>query len=203
MKIEKKVLALLCCVWVLIVLYPNPAIVPLNVYRVFNPPVDPVAVRDISAQLPNNANVVDEFLGNELEYDYDWKVYSVPWYFPTPAEVWEKGEGDCKGRAILFASILEEKGIDYEIHFSPIHFWVDYEGKQIQAFEEKYEMGRPHPYSEILDKWTENLWYPMPLGRKVLLFAGLACIILANKIVAIGFWVHRKKPLAALFKPSK
>ena len=194
MKIEKRVLALLCCVWVLIVLYPNPAIVPLNVYRVFNPPIDPVAVRDISSQLPKNANVVDEFLGNELEYDYDWKVYSVPWYFPTPAEVWEKGKGDCKGRSILFASILEEKGIDYEIYFSPIHFWVDYEGKQIREFEEKYEMGRPHPYEEILERWAECLWYPMPLGRKVLLFAGLACIISANKIIAISSWVHRKKP---------
>jgi len=54
----------------------------------------------------------------------------MPWYCPTIKKVLERGEGDCKARALVLASVLEAKNIPYQVHSSPIHVWVDYEGKQ-------------------------------------------------------------------------
>ena len=64
-----------------------------------------------------------------MPYLYDWQTVGVPWYFPTTREVVEEGRGDCESRALVLASILEQKGIPWTLTMSIDHLWVDYPGK--------------------------------------------------------------------------
>ncbi len=136
-------------------------------------------------RLPSNPRKIEEFVVGYVKYDYDFNVYGVPWYFPTPAEVVEKRKGDCKSRAILLAAILEEKGVPYSFHISPVHFWVDYPGKEENEFTKKYENPKTAIYSDgrwklpelvdlktYYDSWKAVLWDSMPAIRKVLLLGG-------------------------------
>lgn len=168
----------LCVVWTILVLYPNPLIILLNIERAADIPIDADSVRNLSSNLPDNATFIDEYVEESIEYSYDWQVHNVPWYFPTPKEVIEKSRGDCKARAVLLASILKEKGINYTIGISPIHVWIDYEGKQIGKFEIEYESGKLPPLDIWIKSYKEMLWDSMPFMRKILLFAGLFFIFI-------------------------
>jgi transglutaminase-like putative cysteine protease len=120
---------LLVVLWALLVLYPNPLRLAASVRRLANPGVDPVAVESLAASLPSDPAAIERAVLETLPYRYDWRVYGMPWYFPTVGEALENGEGDCKARAIVLASVLEAKGIPYRIDSSPTHVWVDYDGK--------------------------------------------------------------------------
>lgn len=174
---NKSTLIITCVIWIILVLYPNPIIIFLNIGRSINLPIDTSSVHDISLKLPNNATFIDEYLDKTMNYSYDWQVYDVPWYFPTPKEVLEKGRGDCKAKAVVLASILKDKGIDYTIDFSPIHVWVDYEGKVMDEFKIKYESGKFPSLDVWFNSYKEMLWDSMPFMRKILLFAGLFFIV--------------------------
>ena len=168
---------LLCIVWTILVLYPNPLIIFLNISRVVSIPIDVDSVRNISSDLPYNATFIEGYVEENIEYSYDWQVYAVPWYFPTPKETIERGAGDCKARTVVLASILEEKDIEYNIRVSPIHFWVDYEGKPMGEFEMEYESGKLPAPDVWIRSYKEMLWDSMPFMRKILLFTGIFFII--------------------------
>jgi hypothetical protein len=146
-------------------------------------PINSDCIKEISDSLSENPQLVDEWIEKNIQYDYDWNVYRVPWYLPTPKEILSKGKGDCKSRAIIFASILEEKGIPYEIRLSPVHVWIDYEGKQMEEFEKMYEAGRKIPLQECIHLWYGYFWIPMPFSRKIILFSGIIGVPLLAK-----FW---------------
>jgi len=121
----------------------------------------------------------------------------MPWYCPTVEQVLEKGEGDCKARALLLASVLEAKNITYQIRLSPIHIWGDYEGKnetsientQVEYYQYDPQTGErrfqiPHiALSEVVDSFWQAFWDPMPDGRKVLLISGLLALVAARVIL--------------------
>jgi hypothetical protein len=117
----------------LFVLYPNPLLLPITVYRVFNPPIDPSL-----AGVVYLAKVTEEKTPEEIEgfikkifpYRFDWQVYNMPWYFPTAEEALESRMGDCKTVLVVFASVLEFQERDYSIAASPTHVWVNYPGKK-------------------------------------------------------------------------
>ncbi len=187
---------LLLVLWVLLVLYPNPVRLVVSVQRLIDPGVDAPAVESVSAGLPADPAAIEDAVLESIPYRYDWEVYGIPWYFPTLDEVLEKGEGDCKGRALVLASVLEAKDIPYSLNTSPIHVWVDYEGKEETDVENQdagfYKIdpetgqrsfGLPSiDLIEVLDTFWEGFWSPMPAMRKALLTAGLIGLILARVI---------------------
>ena len=181
-----RVKVILSILWILIILYPNPTLLFVSLDRLFQPQLDcPLN----ASSLPSDPRSIEKFVIKYVKYDYDFNVYGVPWYIPLPKEVVEHKRGDCKSRAILLASILKEKRIPFSFKASPIHFWVDYEGKEKTAFVKKFENSSAAIYADgrwklpkVIDLkeyfrvWKDVLWDAMPLLRKILLLSGLILI---------------------------
>jgi hypothetical protein len=181
----------LVVLWVLIVLYPNPLRLAASVQRLANPRVDPGAVQSLAESLPSEPAAIEKAVLDSVPYSYDWEVYAMPWYFPTVDEVLEKGRGDCKARAIVLASVFEAKGIPYRINSSPMHVWVDYDGKVEDELENPgagfYEVDPQTgarslhvpkiSITEVMGTGWQGFWPPMPVVRKVLLVSGLVILI--------------------------
>ncbi len=189
---------LLLLLWILLVLYPNPARLAASVYRLKSPPVQPFMVsdlaRDYNAATPCE---IKEQVYLLLPYSYDWYTYNMPWYFPTLGEALEKGAGDCKARYLLFASILEELEIPYQKNISLSHIWVGYEGKPDSRIENAAEAvlildpsGRARlslPRTDPGRLWqnlVSSFWEAMPLQKKALLLAGFPLVYLFSETAA-------------------
>lgn len=171
----------------LFVLYPNPFKLGISVQRLFSPDIDPDTVETVLGDFPSEPIVIEEGVLKKLAYRYDWELYDIPWYFPTVEEVLKEGEGDCKARAIVLASILEAKNIPYRLNCSPIHVWVEYEGKKETSLENpRVEFYQHNPETgertfqfpeielrEVMDSFWRSFWNPMPGVRKALLLSGL------------------------------
>jgi len=183
--------------WILLVLYPNPAKLFVSVHRVFHVSADPVAVEPFLDAFPRDGKAIELAVLQAIPYRYDWELHNMPWYFPTIGEVLRNGEGDCKARALVLASVLEGKGIPYRINVSPIHVWVDYEGKEESSIEnagakfyqEDPETGRRWfqvpdvGVGELLDSMWRAFWIPMPGGRKAILLSGIVVLIAARVLL--------------------
>ena len=140
---------------------------------------------------------IEKTVLERITYRYDWEVYSMPWYFPTVEEVLEKKEGDCKARALVLASIFEAKNIPYRVDLSPIHVWVEYEGKRetsvenarVKLYQQDPETGErvfqvPEiDLREVMDSFWRGFWHPMPDGRKALLILGLLALVGARLVL--------------------
>jgi hypothetical protein len=156
------------------------------------------------ADLPSDPVAIEEAVLARISYRLDWELYRMPWYFPTVQEVLEHGQGDCKARALVLASVLEAKGIPNQLISSLIHVWVDYEGKQENPLENaQVEFYRYDPETgerqfripeiglgTVMDSWRQQLWTPMPTDRRVLLISGSLALIAARVIL-------RKKKLVS------
>jgi hypothetical protein len=181
-------LALLC---ILVVLYPNPLNLIVSLQRAFNPNIDPVSVESLSRELPSDPAAIEDAILQQIPYSYDWESYGMPWYVPTVEEVLERGEGDCKARTLVLASLFEAKGIPYRISWSPIHMWVEYEGKEETAIENsRVEFYQQDPetgersfqlpeiaFSDVMYSFWQGFWDPMPGVRKALLLIGLPVLV--------------------------
>jgi hypothetical protein len=178
------------------VLYPNPLNLIFSIQRVLNFAADPGAVESMLNDLPSDPVDIEKAVLAVIPYRYDWELYSMPWYCPTIEQVLERGEGDCKARALVLASVLEAKNITYQVHSSPIHIWVDYEGKQetsienaqVEFYQYDPETGERRfqipdiSLGKLMDSWQQQFWTPMPDGRKALLISGLSALIAARVI---------------------
>jgi len=192
---------LILILWILFVLYPNPLNLVISVPRAFNLDVDPGAVKPILNDFPSHPMAIEKAVAERIPHRYDWEVYGIPWYFPTVKEVLEKGEGDCKARALVLASIFELKHIPYRVNLSPIHVWVEYEGKEETSLENaKVKFYQRDPETgkrwfqlpeidlrEVMDSIWQSFWIPMPDGRKALLIFGLVALVAARVV-----WFKRK-----------
>lgn len=191
--------------WIILVLYPNPLKPVVSLHRLISPEVDPAAARSLADGLPSDPVEIERAVLQRLPYCYDWESWSVPWYYPTVGEALEKGRADCKGRAIVLASVLEVKGIPYQINSSPTHVWVDYPGKQENSAENpdvglygvdpqtgkrSYHFPHINVMGSIRLFW-DGFWAPMPVVRMVLLIAG-PLILVAGRVL----WPRRQKPPA-------
>jgi hypothetical protein len=149
------------------------------------------------SDLPSDPVAIEKAVLTRISYRHDWELYSMPWYCPTIEEVLERGEGDCKARALVLASVLEAKNISYQVHSSPIHIWVDYEAKQetsienaqVEFYQYDPETGErqfqiPHiGLGKVMDSFWQAFWNPMPDGRKALLISGLLALVAARVIL--------------------
>jgi hypothetical protein len=204
-KVFRRYFPLIFILWILFVLYPDPLNLIISIHRVLNFDADPGAVESVLNDLPCDPVAIEQAVLAKIPYRHDWEVYGMPWYCPTTEQVLEKGEGDCKGRALVLASVLEAKNITYEIRSSPMHIWVDYEGKhetsienaQVEFYQYEPETGArqfqmPHvELSELTDFFWQSFWDPMPDYRKALLISGLVALVAARVIL-------RKKRVAQL-----
>ena len=196
-KVFRRYFPLVFVLWILLVLYPNPLNLIISIQRVLNFDADPGAVEFMLNDLPSDAADVERTVLTIIPYHHDWELYSMPWYCPTVEQVLERGEGDCKARALVLASVLEAKNITYQIHSSPMHIWVDYDSKeetsienaQVEFYEYDHETGdRKFKIPDIglgklMDSWGQQFWTPMPDGRKTLLISGLLGLIAARVIL--------------------
>jgi len=189
--LRRLVFPVLVILWIWLVLYPNPANLVFSVQRIFDPNVDPEAAAPLAAQMPPDPEAIEEAVLEIVPYSYDWQTYGMPWYCPTVEQILDKGKGDCKARALLLASLLEAKGIPYTLNYSPVHVWVHYESKQptvsendqVSFYTQDPETGERSwhmpsiPFRAIWDEFCDDLWWPMPVARKVLLFIGLILLV--------------------------
>jgi hypothetical protein len=196
-RVYRRYFPLIFVLWILFVLYPNPVNLGVSIQRVFNFNADPNAVKSILNDLPSDAVDIERAVLVRIPYHCDWEVYGMPWYCPTVEQVLERGEGDCKARALVLASVLEAKNITYDIQASPMHIWVEYGGKnetsientQVEFYQYNPETGnRQFKIPDIglvkfLDYWQRQFWTPMPGGRKALLISGLLALITARAIL--------------------
>jgi len=196
-RVFRRYFPLIFVLWILFVLYPNPLNLIISIQRVFNFDTDPGAVEFMLNDFPSDPAAIEKAVLAGIPYRYDWELYSMPWYFPAIGEVLERGEGDCKARALVLASVLEAKNIPYQVHSSPMHVWVDYEGKQATSIENaQVEFYQYDPETgerrfqipdispgKLMDSWQQQLWTTMPNHRKALLISGLSALIAARVIL--------------------
>ena len=189
-RVFQRYFPLFLILWILFVLYPNPLNLIISAQRAFSPDADPKAVEPILKDFPSDATAIEKTVLERIPYRYDWEVYAMPWYFPTVEQVLEKAEGDCKARALVLASIFEAKSIPYRINYSPIHIWVEYEGKmktaaenpEVKFYQRDPETGRrlfqipDIELGEVMNSTWQGFWDPMPDGRKALLISGLLAL---------------------------
>ncbi len=182
--------------WTLFTLYPQPTKLAISIYRLIVPPVNPDAPEIlylIENVVKENSSFIEKFVIAAIPYQYDWQTHNVPWYFPTVKEVFEKGAGDCKARAIVIASILEAHNKEYSINASASHIWVDYEGKSNSTSErkeiiifshgEKLEFQLPRVYWENHYKMLKiGFWDYMPENKKTMLILGSQFFLIINYI---------------------
>jgi len=195
-KAFRRYFPLIFILWIVFVLYPNPLKLIISIQRVLNFDADPGAVEFLVNDFPSDPIAIERAVLTKIPYRYDWEIYSMPWYCPTIEEILERGEGDCKARALVLASVLEVKNIPYQVHSSPTHIWVEYENKQETSIENaQVEFYQYDPetserrfripdigLSEVLDPFWRAFWEPMPDGRKALLILGLLALI-ATRVV--------------------
>ncbi len=191
-KVVKKHLLkiILMLVWFLFVLYPNPYHLATSFYRLKNPPVMPLQVTELALDLEGSSTLeIEQFVYAQLPYSYDWEIYNMPWYFPSLDQAMQNGSGDCKARFLLFASLLDQLNIPYQKNISLTHIWADYEGKPLNALENREEtmfvtdengslsISLPNPDLKRASRsFYRGFWEVMPTGRKYILFSGFPVI---------------------------
>ena len=123
-----------------LILCANPSLYALSIRRAIDPPIEPAMVRDVSAHLPDDPARIEEWVRQEIVFDAnDYASWGVVLYIATPEEVLERGRGPCYGRAVVLASILEEKGLQYRLMANMVHVWVDYAGRELRHWHERPE----------------------------------------------------------------
>ena len=203
-RIVRRWFLLLVVLWVLLVLYPNPTKLVLSIKRVFNPEIDTAAVERLADQLPDNPADIEQEVIRLMPYKCDWELYNMPWYTPTAREILANGAGDCKARALILASVLDVKGIEYSIKLSITHMWVAYDDKpentmensDVQYFQKDPKTGQsslqlpaisfPESVKNVKIV-SSGFWSPMPLYKKLLLTIGLTTLFV------LRFTLLRKK----------
>ena len=196
-RVFRRYFPLIFILWILFVLYPNPLNLINSIHRALNFDADPGAVEFMLNDFPSAPADIEKAVLARIPYHRDWELYSMPWYCPTIEEVLERGEGDCKARALVLASVLEAKNIPYQVHSSPMHIWVAYEDKQetsienaqVEFYQYDPETGERHfqipdiGLSDLMDSWRRQFWTPMPTDRRVLLIGGILALIVARVIL--------------------
>ena len=200
MRFPRGVLAFLLVSWIVVMLYPDPALLVRSVRNTLEPQVDPGAASALAARLPADPRAIEAHVLDEaVPYAYDWQSAGVPWYFPAAAEALRAGRGDCESRALVLASVLTAKGIPNELRMSFDHIWVDYPGKQANALENpgvefagrrdgEFFLHWPEDF-DLGQEWADQVaifWTPAPRGRLVLLALGFTLIPLWNVLAALA-----------------
>jgi hypothetical protein len=191
--------ALLAIAWTVFAMYPNPTVLVVSIKNAWSPVIDPDAVREWARTLPRNPRAIENAVLTRIEYAVPWETDGVPWTFPTPAEVFARGTGDCQGRAVVLASTFEALGMPYRLEASFDHIWVDYPGRKGTGIErpERAFVRRAPTESGWISRlklpdidWAESwrierdyFWDAAPNWRLALLVAGWVGIAMLPRIL--------------------
>jgi hypothetical protein len=214
--LRRLVVVSLIALWVGAVVYPDPRPLVTSLARLKTPPVEAAPVAGVAATLPDDYRAIEKFSLDYVEYQPAWIVYGLPWYFPTVQEVVHDKAGDCQARALLFASILQAKGMPYTLRYSFDHVWVDYPGKAPPAMEDPAtsfvaddgkgwlaKLPAKIPLWTIIKVRVGYHWSPMPLLQKIIIVLGSLLIIgwgekswLKRLWARAGLWPVRRGAVA-------
>lgn len=123
---------------VLAVMYPRPAMLARHLERLANLSglVEPKAagiaglarrVQTLAGPKPQSRQVlraVERVVYAAFPYQYDWDNWGVVNYLPTVEEVLARGRCDCKGHAVVAASVLARLGFAPRLVSDLSHVWV-------------------------------------------------------------------------------
>jgi hypothetical protein len=157
-EVFRRYFPLIVILWILFVLYPNPANIIISIHRVLNFEANPGAVESMLNGLPSDAVYIEKAVLASIRYRHDWQVYGMPWYCPTVEQVMERGEGDCKNAEVEFYKYDPESG---ERQFQIPHIRI----------------------GEVMDSFSDTFWDPMPEVRKALLISGLVALVAARVVL--------------------
>lgn len=201
MKLSRTSLVFLGLVWVLVMLYPDPAVLVRSMNNLLTASADVGAAEQLAAQMPSDPNVIERYVLS-MPYENDWETYGVPWYFPTASEALAMERGDCEARAMIMTSVLTAKNIPNQLRMALNHIWVDYPGKLPNEMENpELEIGgfrqsslfvqAPQQFDgrQVLTEQFDITWSGMPLWRLVALVIGLGAILTVNGFAA---WLGRR-----------
>lgn len=116
--------------------YPGRLIDHVKHWRDPNALIEPdaVAIRPLVEELRQQMDedlppaealkLVERFVHEKLEYDWDWNTWGTVDYLPTVTEALQKGKEDCDGRAVVAASLLRNFGFEAQIVTDFSHVWV-------------------------------------------------------------------------------
>jgi hypothetical protein len=148
--------SVLLLAWMLTV-YPKPALLVRTTTRFVHLPIEPAAVAHISTTLPNDPAYIEDWVRKEIVYDAnDYAGWGVIFYIASPEEVLRRGRAPCYGRAVVLASILEDKGISYRVFHTAFHTWVEYEGRNLRSPLES-------PQYAVF-RWEDDRWHLQGMG---------------------------------------
>jgi hypothetical protein len=123
---------------VLVVLYPKLWLLPRHIARVAdlesvlepaNPGLAPFET-DVRSAGPETASakqrlaVVEWVVYRRKPYAFDWDTWGVMNYLPSTAEALAMPRTDCKGRAVVAASLLRRMGDEAYLTADITHMWV-------------------------------------------------------------------------------
>lgn len=81
----------------------------------------------------NSMQDIENLIDATVRYKTDYDNWGMKDYYPTVSEITEKGEEDCDGIAILFASFVVAKGYAAPSEVGLVlgfgHVWVRVKGK--------------------------------------------------------------------------
>lgn len=135
-RVRKAALLLGVC---LLMLYPNPVRLWRHVARLLEPSamIEPDHPRlsalalEVDREVPDRhadaASVlrcVERVVYQRLPYKFDWDNWGCANYIPTVDEVLDRGCSDCKGRAVVAASLLVRRGVPARLVSDLSHMWV-------------------------------------------------------------------------------
>jgi hypothetical protein len=170
-----------------LVLYPHPSLYVQNLERALHPPIDPAGVAYISATLPDDPSLIEQWVRSEIVFDADdYAAWGVVLYIATPAEVLERRRGPCYGRALVLASILEAKSIPYRVMANTTHVWVDYAGREPIHW---YERPQYAAFILVDERWRfAGMGWVMALPHQVTWLVGhlWATIPWTGRIILLG-----------------
>ena len=120
-------------------------------------PIEPAAVVHFSATLPDDPARIEQWVREKVVYDADgYRGWGVAFYIASPDQALRRGRGHCWDRAMVLASILEEKRIPYRLFANWMHAWVDYAGR------EPYQEYEYPKYAAF--RWEQDRWHFQGIG---------------------------------------
>ncbi|MFO1501433.1 MAG: hypothetical protein U1G07_24100 [Verrucomicrobiota bacterium] len=149
---------LLFTVTVFVVLNPNAKRALLQVHHTLRPdaliqtnfPALPLINAEIDRLVAahhrkmSEARVVSKWVLRKIRYVSDYENWWNLEYWPSADEVWQRGQEDCDGRAILTASILRSRGFrSAELAVGLDHMWV-------RVDENEKDHSKPNRYVSLL-----------------------------------------------------
>jgi hypothetical protein len=147
---------ILLLVWFLAA-YPRPSLFVRTMAHFAHLPIESAAVAHVSATLPDDPAAIEAWVREQIAYDAnDYAGWGVAFYLAGPEEVLRRGRAPCYGRAVVLASILEDKGIPHRVFGTTLHMWVDYAGRQ--------PLGPLEAPRYAVLRWEDGKWHGQGLG---------------------------------------